>query len=469
MDSIAGDGATSSNPADISISPDPSRTMALHRRETRNVLSFLRSRETGSASSIHSRLMTWIEGRSLEHLDKGQYLTPAQNELPLSAITSMAFSHNGEFFVSTHGDRSVRVFCYPSGKQIACLEGHLSTPVTVCFHPRTASIVASGCIAGDCCIWNISTGRCIRKHAFLEFVYSICFSPDGTLLAVALENTLMIWEYNRGTKNGTPDTSTEMDGTHCPGLPRELLQLDQIIEKVTFHCSGKLILTSERSYLGHHRSTKVRLVLYRFDDRVQKIAGEPALVIRHVIRAFDTIVDMSPCGTMLATCVSSPNGDTNDSLIAIFSLIAKRDVHIGDILYQSPLNNDRVEDLTGLKFSSTSNHLLAGYSFTGRSLVLFGYTEQQQTGPLGTAGPNVIPGVPPAQVSVVDIYRISDTFQVIRSLSEDVEVIGGPVGRITVDGAMIAIFASGKGASDGVVYGTWKGRIRLFRPETGHI
>lgn len=64
----------------------------------------------------------------------------------------------------------------------------------------------------------------------------------------------------------------------------------------------------------------------------------------------------------------------------------------------------------------------------------------------------------PTRVSVVDVYRMEmGQLRIIKSLMADVKSTGAE------DEINVAVFAPGGGISDGILYGTQKGRIRIFR------
>lgn len=89
-------------------------------------------------------------------------------ELPatVSSTIAIAYSADGHTFASTHGDHTVKVFIFSSGKQVANLKGHPRTPWTVKFHPLDSNIVASGCLGFEVSFIH----RSMRLH-FLKNIY----------------------------------------------------------------------------------------------------------------------------------------------------------------------------------------------------------------------------------------------------------------------------------------------------------
>lgn len=447
--------------------------MSIVRRRPRatNGFSFVRDRETGGDPSRHPHLLAWIEGNTLRRLDRGTYVALDRSAPLVRSTISIAFSHDGKFFASTHGDHSVKVFRYPSGEQIACLDGHPRTPWTVRFHPKDSSILASGCLGSECRVWDVSRRECIRKHNFKASISCVSFNPDGTLLAITSGKNLLLWSYMEKTRNGARSTSTEIDGVRGPGLPRELLAGSNPFHMVDFHPSGNMLMTGEKNRYpaqsagapGHQdEQFTLKLVIHRFDRRIDKKFADPILIVPRAVAYNDAGIHFSPCGTMLAACIPL-NEDSNSFKIAVMSLVNRNDVGIGTVMYQTALDSGHVTALTNLKFSSTSRHLLAGFSFRPKNPVLRGHAEHyDEMAGRGASGTDRRP----LQVGVVDIYHVSENFEKIRSLCADMDVTEGHEGGAE-DEINVAVFAPVVAVADGVVYGTQKGRIRMFQQATG--
>ncbi|CAN8064489.1 unnamed protein product [Agarophyton chilense] len=462
------------------IAPDSDIDMSAVRRRPRRTTGhhFVRTREMGapdSPDSSNPSVHSWVEGKTLRTLDTGRYV-PLDRAVPLVRSTiSIAFSHDARYYASTHGDHTVKVFEYPSGNQIACLEGHPRTPWTVRFHPTDSSILASGCIGHDCRIWNITKRACIRLHTFGASISCVSFSPDGSLLAVTSGRKLMLWDWMQLTADGDRNTSSELDGHNRPGLPRQVIEGRQPFHMVDFHPSGTMLMTGEKNETRSTSSAEapnstreqftLKLVIHRFNSRLGDRYSEPVLVVPRAVAYNDAGIHFSSCGTMLAACIPIPCDQPNDFHIAVMSLVKRDNVNVGTVLYSSPLDAGRVSALTNLKFSPTSTHLLAGFSFRSTNPVLRVQAEHYDA----TAGdrPDKLDRRPP-QVRVVDIYHISRRFELIRSLCADMDVSEGHTGS-PEDEINVAVFAPSIGVADGIVYGTQKGRIRVFQQATGPV
>lgn len=115
----------------------------------------------------------------------------------LSTI-AVAISMNGERFASTHGDHTVKVFDFKTGKLIRVFVGHPRTPWTVKFHPIDPNIVASGCLGFEVRVWNITKGICLNVFRYDQSIISLAFHPSGQFILVASGPALHTWEWKEG-------------------------------------------------------------------------------------------------------------------------------------------------------------------------------------------------------------------------------------------------------------------------------
>lgn len=457
-------------------------------------LRYLRDRELGGDPRTGAQLRSWIEGETLRKLDTGEYIELDKNAQLVRSTISIAFSHDGKFFASTHGDHSVKVFEYPSRRQIACLDGHPRTPWTVRFHPTDSSVVASGCLGNECRVWNVALNRCVRKHIFAGSISCVSFSPSGEFLAVTSGKSLFLWNFAQPTEDGSFATRTAdpppafTDGTppaDAKGMPVELLGGNKPFHMVDFHPSGHMLMTGEKNRTqpceerdadaAQEEQFTLKLVVHRFDRRMGVKFAPPVLIVPRVVAYNDAGIHFSPCGKMLAACVPLSE-QSKDFHIAVMNLKETERCAIGDVLYSANLGKGHVAALTNLKFSSTSTHLLAGFSFRPQNPVLRTHAENFDANALGLAGDGSRdPGLAPCgaplqsphpQIRVVDIYRVDKLLRRIRSLGADVDIneqnVGGAEDEINV-----AVFAPRAGIADGIIYGTQKGRIRVFQQASG--
>ena len=130
----------------------------------------------------------------------------------LDGISSVAFSHDGEFLASgcgarwgDHNDKTIWVWNARTGEHLHTLEGHTSGVSCLAFSPD-APILASGSFDYDNTIriWDASSGeylQSLKGHA--NAVTSVAFSPDGnTLVSGSWDGTVLLWDFRRLTTWG---------------------------------------------------------------------------------------------------------------------------------------------------------------------------------------------------------------------------------------------------------------------------
>uniref|UniRef100_A0A7S1XEV4 Anaphase-promoting complex subunit 4 WD40 domain-containing protein n=1 Tax=Compsopogon caeruleus TaxID=31354 RepID=A0A7S1XEV4_9RHOD len=393
------------------------------------------------------QMQEWAEGVTLEGLTWGDYVALDRNAGLVRSTISLAFSADGKLFASTHGDHSVKIFSYPDGTQMRSLEGHPRTPWTVQFHPQDSTYLASGCLGYECRIWNVETGACLRKYKFGASISCVSFHPDGDILAITSGRKLLFWEF--GPLSARQDT-LPLEDVHPAANPYHM---------VAFHPSGSYIMTGEKNDASEQGTVEgvqdsqftLKLEIRRFQRSIARLSrttgpfelGEIILRVRRAVAYNDAGVHFSPCGRMLVACIPTPENPMKYH-IAVMSLFAiAPNQPAGTILFSGPIDQGRVHGLTNLKFSSTSSHILAGFSFRRSNQVI----AEIFASAVGNTRP---------QVRVVDIYSLKKDLNVIHSLTAEVSLEG------VEDEINIAGFAPGFGVSDGIVYGTQKGRIRMF-------
>mmetsp|Transcript_7378 Transcript_7378/g.18098 ORF Transcript_7378/g.18098 Transcript_7378/m.18098 type:complete len:263 (-) Transcript_7378:2159-2947(-) len=110
---------------------------------------------------------------------------------------SIAFSHDKTVMASTHGDHTIKITCTKTGRLLQALVGHPRTPWTVKFHPKSSSILASGCLGHQVRLWDWTEPEKERQclsYIRLEFaIISLSFHPSGKCLAIANGTRLHFW------------------------------------------------------------------------------------------------------------------------------------------------------------------------------------------------------------------------------------------------------------------------------------
>jgi len=240
-----------------------------------------------------------------------EYISIFQNiaeymDLPISAKSTIAvdFSFDGQFFASTHGDHTVKITRFATGKVVKTLVGHPRTPWTVKFHPKENFIVASGCLGFQVRIWNTRLETCTHLVQYSHAIISISFHPAGKLLAIATGASLFLWDY---------ETSAQSV---------EILSHSQALRCVCFlPCGTKVLIGATNPQretppvnilnailASTRRENSYELQLWNFNPQaLEGTSASPCLsqVCRVVERALlynDGGIDISRCGRYLYVC-----------------------------------------------------------------------------------------------------------------------------------------------------------------------
>ncbi|MCC7492373.1 MAG: AAA family ATPase [Fimbriimonadaceae bacterium] len=115
------------------------------------------------------------------------------------AVTSVAWSPDGQLLASGSFDQTVRICDAASGAELACLTGHTRPVNSVAWSPDGERL-ASGSEDHTVRIWDAASGdelHCLAEHT--EAVNSVAWSPDGQRLASgSYDDTVRVWDAASG-------------------------------------------------------------------------------------------------------------------------------------------------------------------------------------------------------------------------------------------------------------------------------
>jgi WD40 repeat protein len=127
-----------------------------------------------------------------------------QRELFRAGTLSVAFSADGKYLAAAE-NREVRIWDLAAGKQLHLLKGHTEQTNSVCFSPD-GSLLAS-CSGskqngdpGEVRIWNVTKGELVHTlGAKVSSFESVAFRPDGKQLASAGDDgNIRLWDPTTG-------------------------------------------------------------------------------------------------------------------------------------------------------------------------------------------------------------------------------------------------------------------------------
>jgi WD40 repeat protein len=108
-----------------------------------------------------------------------------------SDVLSVCFSPNGRQALSGSGDKTLKLWDIGTGDCLRTFEGHTGYVWSVCFSPD-GRLALSGSNDWTVKLWEVSTGICIYTFKEIKSVVSVCFSPDGTKIAAAVDVSIHI-------------------------------------------------------------------------------------------------------------------------------------------------------------------------------------------------------------------------------------------------------------------------------------
>jgi WD40 repeat protein len=241
-------------------------------------------------------------------------------------VTSVAFSRDGKMIASGSADKSIRIWSVESGETLKVMEGytpklvesiltkvrkkqddnkgHTSCVTSVAFS-HDGNFVASGCKDETVKYWSVETGQLVwtlRGHG--HPVSSIAFSPNGELIASgSTEDDAPTNGSGKAKKQAPEDDKTIRIWSSKSGYPVRIINTKTYdVKSISFSPDGKLIATGGWDYT-QNRNT-IRLWSVETGELIRPYDGHFAKVAS---------VAFSPDGRMLSSV-----GD--DKIVKLFNV-----------------------------------------------------------------------------------------------------------------------------------------------------
>jgi hypothetical protein len=116
----------------------------------------------------------------------------------LDAVTSVAFSTNGQRIVTGSDDQTAKVWDAASCRELLALKGHRAEISSATFSPDGQRIV-TGSLDRTAKVWDAASGKeilTLKGHS--DEVWSVAFSPDGQRIVTGSRDwTAKVWEAAR--------------------------------------------------------------------------------------------------------------------------------------------------------------------------------------------------------------------------------------------------------------------------------
>ena len=185
----------------------------------------------GDADRGKVQLLSVVDGK----------LTPIYDEPQLLGITGLTISPNNKWLASGRwNDNTITLLNIRDGTQ-RVLEGHTRAVLGLLFSPVDASILASGSFDGCLRVWKDENPIRTFHHEGMRLIYSMDFSPDGTLLAaVGDSGDICFWRL-ADSENATMDD----DIHHSETQPQHTIKHNHTSRctGVKFSSDGSLLAT----------------------------------------------------------------------------------------------------------------------------------------------------------------------------------------------------------------------------------
>lgn len=114
-------------------------------------------------------------------------------------VSGLAFSPDGKVLATASFDDTVKLWDFPSGKELRTLTGHKGPVYAVAFRPG-GEMLASASQDKMIRLWNPNDGTLIRElKGHGDVVDAVAFSPDGkTLASGSSDKTVRLWNPDDG-------------------------------------------------------------------------------------------------------------------------------------------------------------------------------------------------------------------------------------------------------------------------------
>jgi WD40 repeat protein/tRNA A-37 threonylcarbamoyl transferase component Bud32 len=109
-------------------------------------------------------------------------------------VSGVAFSPDGKRLASACSDNTIRIWDVATGDELQVLSGHEGEALSVAFSPDGRRI-ASGSKDDTVRIWDAETGIEVLRLPIHGWVWGVCFSPNGKILATASDTSFGYSNY----------------------------------------------------------------------------------------------------------------------------------------------------------------------------------------------------------------------------------------------------------------------------------
>ncbi len=129
------------------------------------------------------------------HYNVGGYALYRTRDEYSYCVTSVCFSPDGTILASTSWNE-IKLWRVSDGSELRTLNGHSNAVSSVCFSPD-GKLLVSGSIDGTINIWNVSEGDLLETlNGHRNEIESVCFSHDGSILGSMDRSNINLWRVS---------------------------------------------------------------------------------------------------------------------------------------------------------------------------------------------------------------------------------------------------------------------------------
>jgi RNA polymerase sigma factor (sigma-70 family) len=198
--------------ADGELSSDGTLMVVVEDRKTASLYDTASGRKTGAFSiDVDGRVAVRPDGKALAvtHAKNSTiriYEIPTGNLLiqisqPGNAFIQVVYSHDGRWLAtnSVGGEDAIRIWDSDTGKERLRLKGSRGYHVEFRFSPNGKLLAAAGPESPDFALWELSTGKQLRRVTLASQPRRVQFSPDSkTLFTECRDGAILAWDVASG-------------------------------------------------------------------------------------------------------------------------------------------------------------------------------------------------------------------------------------------------------------------------------
>lgn len=148
---------------------------------------------SGTTSSGQPTVELWrIEGWQMERAIVASQTAP---------ISILAFSLDSRLLATNAAPENfIKLWDVTTGQELLTIDGNRDYLHGLAFSPDGRWIASGSGVDPAAKIWDVQTGQMVRTHNTAAGMYDLAFSPDGSLIAYALNNsTVELWDTASGS------------------------------------------------------------------------------------------------------------------------------------------------------------------------------------------------------------------------------------------------------------------------------